>query len=288
MYILTLFLFIWMLYGERFPDEIPWIVEDDIPGICVTDTKEFKGPALWGYINGGADLYLEYGFDKLYAEKIKFDGRQYSIDVYKMLNSASAYGIFSVSHTNCTGRLGNMKFTCINPFQVQIAKGSYYISVINEKGTPAEQILSKKIAEIIVKKCNGADYEVPVLFKKESLKPFIDNIKLMNGRLGLENGFPLWAEYFENLDGFTITLLPIVLDNSKVYIAQVEFVDEDVLKAFIQNMGADPEEILNSSTFINGQNKYLKINGLNKLVFIESSGEPPLIKKCIKLLDFEY
>ena len=288
MYILTLFLFIRMLYGEPFPDKIPWIVEDDIPGISVTDTKEFKGDALWGYINGGADLYLEYGFDKLYAEKIKFDGRQYSIDVYKMLNSASAYGIFSISHTNCIGRLGNIKFSCINPFQVQIAKGSYYISVINEKGTGDEQMLSKKIAEIIVKKCNGADYEVPVLFKKESLKPFIDNIKLMIGRLGIENGFPLWAEYFENLDGFSLTLLPIVLDNSEVYIGQVEFADKDVLKAFIQNMGADPEEILNSSTVINGQNKYLKINGLNKLVLIESPEEPSLIKKCIELLEFEY
>lgn len=65
-------------------NDFPKLVESDFPGSRITREQIFDGGGLWGYINGGADLFLEYGFDKLFLQEIEIDTYRFKIEFYKM------------------------------------------------------------------------------------------------------------------------------------------------------------------------------------------------------------
>ena len=46
-------------------DDFPILSVGDVEGMKIERTEYYDGNALWGLINGGADIYLEYGFDEL-------------------------------------------------------------------------------------------------------------------------------------------------------------------------------------------------------------------------------
>ena len=284
---MVLFLFILGCFTLQVQDDLPKISQQDFPGIELEDSRVFNGNALWGYINGGADIYLEYGFDKLLAQKIKYEGKQYVVDIYKMNNSESAFGIFSVSFLSCDEKLPNTSFSCVTPYQVQFVQGPYYISIVNENGSSAEQKLCKEFANILESKINETSFTFPDLFKKEELLSYYDNVKLIKGSLGLVNGFPLWASYFENLEDFILNLMPIESEELKIYIAEVEFPNTDSMTAFLVNLHLDPGQIKNSSEFIKEDKRYIKKVEDKKLVVIESPNDFSLINKYIKILELE-
>ncbi len=268
-------------------EDILKISEQDLAGIKIEDARVFNGNALWGYINGGADIYLEYGFDVLHAQKVEYEDRKYIVDMYKMNDLESAYGIYSVSHSNCEEKLKNENYSCVMPYQVQFVKGSYYISIINENGTAEEQSVCKSFAEILGNKIEESSYSFPALLLKDELLSFQENTKLLKGRLGLENGFPMWASQFENLENFKIIVMPTETGDDMAYIGVLEFPDSKVMSGFLGNIHIDPDKIKESPALIEKSKIYVKYFDDNSLLLIESLGDLSLIDKYIEILDLE-
>ncbi|MBM4172719.1 MAG: hypothetical protein FJ214_12680, partial [Ignavibacteria bacterium] len=109
----------------------PFLTTSDFPDFKIIRKESFDGDALWGYINGGADIFLEYGFDNLFLQEIELKNHVFKIELYKMINPNSAFGIYSVSHFKCDNKSDKINLTCITPYQIQCAAGDYYISIIN-------------------------------------------------------------------------------------------------------------------------------------------------------------
>jgi hypothetical protein len=55
----------------------------------------FRGEGLFDHINGGADIYFEYGFVELPVQRYAHGEKTVSVEVYKMNDPAAAYGIYS-------------------------------------------------------------------------------------------------------------------------------------------------------------------------------------------------
>ena len=81
--------------------DFPAPTADEAPAIKIIQEKYYDGNALWGHIDGGADLYLEYGFDKLLFQEIELNNIRFRIEYYRMKDPAAAFGIFSVSKFKC-------------------------------------------------------------------------------------------------------------------------------------------------------------------------------------------
>lgn len=275
------------LFALQVQHDLPNITNKDIPGIEIEESRTFNGNALWGYINGGADIYLEYGFDKLLAQKLSYEGKRYVVDVYKMTGPESAFGIFSVSHMNCENKLSENEYSCVSPYQVQLVKGPFYLSIVNENGSNSEQLICKKIADILEDKIVEESYSIPVLFDKEEFIPYIGKVKLLNGRLGIENGFPMWASLFEGIEGFNVVIMPIEFNDSKINIAIIEFADDNFLMTFAQNLDRDSQIMEDNPILIKENQMYLKTLKDNKLIYMESEGDLTLIDKYIKILKLE-
>ncbi|MEJ2537268.1 MAG: hypothetical protein P8048_09495 [Calditrichia bacterium] len=45
--------------------------ENQIPDLQIKETQTYAGKELYGYIDGGAEIYLEYGFVKLAESSLR-------------------------------------------------------------------------------------------------------------------------------------------------------------------------------------------------------------------------
>jgi hypothetical protein len=61
------------------------------------EQKEYNSPkALFDYMDGAAELYLAYGFQRLTVRKFeKSSQRPITLELYEMASSEDAYGLFS-------------------------------------------------------------------------------------------------------------------------------------------------------------------------------------------------
>jgi len=86
---------------EEDRDYLAALLPDDqeISGFSSTGAASYYfGDEMYSYINGGADIYIEYGVTGVvsaYYSNVK--GKNIHIEVYLMENSDAAFGIFSTS-----------------------------------------------------------------------------------------------------------------------------------------------------------------------------------------------
>jgi len=84
---------------------------------------------LYDYIDGGAELYLSYGFTKLWVRKYqKKDQTEIIVDVFDMGSSTNAYGVFSHSRESSSALVGQGSEYAGG--LLIFWKGQYYISIL--------------------------------------------------------------------------------------------------------------------------------------------------------------
>ncbi|MFA7211970.1 MAG: DUF6599 family protein, partial [Bacteroidales bacterium] len=72
------------------------LTESQLPGLAVNSQKEWPGQSLYGFMNGGSELFLEYGFINMTGQHITFSGKTFGIEYYLMETEEAAFGIYSV------------------------------------------------------------------------------------------------------------------------------------------------------------------------------------------------
>jgi|WetSurMetagenome_2_1015567.scaffolds.fasta_scaffold00399_13 hypothetical protein len=189
--------------------------------------RTFSGASLFGYIDGGAELYLEYGFSAAWVTEISFMGGKYKTEIYRMNGPEEAFGIFSVSRYRCKSIPAFTPFACQTKYQLQICSGPYYISIINSSGNKTDSIASLRIGESIVRKIVDPSIDLSAYFHEIKVETIKSNVILAKGKLGLMNGAPDWENYFTDVSGYSVVILP----GKDRTILSVKFKDEaDVAK----------------------------------------------------------
>lgn len=264
--------------------EMPKITAEDMEGLEILNSREFTGNALWGYINGGADLYLEYGFNFLRVENLKQADQEFAVNIYRMKNAAAAFGIFSVSWFNCTGILPEHNISCFTPYQLQFVKAQYYISIINETGNAEAREISLKLARNILAKIEGNNFAIPVVFQKKEFEGIHGQAKFMKGRLGLENGFPAWSGYFENIEKFQVYMFVAKKNDSRIYIAEMILEDKIFVEQLYKNIGLEYSDPVKGTVSYSADRKRCLLSvSENSFVFFESTDTPEQISNYLRL-----
>lgn len=187
------------------PADFLSVQKTGIDNYKVETANYYDGKSLWGYMNGGADLYLEYGFEGLLVQEITYNNIPVKCEIYKMKEPLSAFGIFSVQRHNCKQILGFKTMHCFNTYQFQIAKGNYYISIINQAGTPAAQLISNKLAEEFANQISDREIQFPdhPYFADKRGK-----LIYLKGEISLSNVYPQALSYLDDIAGYNMWLVP--------------------------------------------------------------------------------
>lgn len=165
--------------------------DGDVPNWNLKDSVEtYLGEDLFMYINGGADLYLEYGFDEVAAGRyMNFQSNSILVDVYKMSSIDAAYGVFTLSSTS-KGKpqmLGDQSF--LYDYYLDLWKGPYFIRFTANKKDNGMIDTLMLFAKTIVPKIsiNGKKPQLTQAFHLPGFE--ITNLKYITGIVGLNNIF---------------------------------------------------------------------------------------------------
>jgi len=252
-YYLVFFLFV--VISQAIASDKVALSDDEFPGLKVTETHNYDGGSLWGYMDGGADLYLEYGFQKLTSQAVKCNDITFQVDIFEMNNPLSAFGIYSVNRFRCKeGSDTLVSNDCLNAYQYQIVAGKYYINIVNQVGSSKAIETSLQIGRLFEQKLKG---QPEVAFPNEIKKNLTGNnrikLKLMVGRLGVQNGYPDWSEFLSGWENYHLWMLPVE-GKTLLVLTWNSGVIPPKFKALIEagNESGLPESIVNKSYNISG------------------------------------
>jgi hypothetical protein len=149
-----------------------------IDGWNILEDHLYNRENLYEYINGGAELYLSFGFQTVLSRTyFRTDQPKIIVDLFDMRESANAFGVFC--HTrevvNTTFGQGSQYF----PGLLTFWKDHYYVSILASPETPESKQAVEDLAREIEKsiKQSGSlpellKYLPPKNLKEESIRYF--------------------------------------------------------------------------------------------------------------------
>jgi hypothetical protein len=208
----------------------------EVQGIEEAHSRTFTDASLYGYINGGAELYLEYGFDTLIVTELVCEGRHIKLEAYRMKDPEAAFGIFSVSRFRCSGGAALTEHVCRSAYQLQFSKGPYYVSIINDTGSEADQRKSGEIASLIIDQIGDPPFDPGRFFAEGVDQDVMRGAVLVRGPLGIYNGIPSLVEKFGEASGYSALMIRRGQDT----LASLRFNTEESASAFLKWKTASP------------------------------------------------
>jgi hypothetical protein len=113
-------------------------------------TQVLRGADLYGRIDGGAEVFLELGFDRLLVQAYRSGDGEIEAELYRMRDPLAALGIYLAKCGEESPAPGLEARNTAGPHQLQMVKGSSYlaVNVLSGEGdvTAAMVALARKIS----------------------------------------------------------------------------------------------------------------------------------------------
>ncbi len=165
------------------------------------DVQFYKGDDLFFLINGGADLYMEYGFvDVAAVDYIHSVYGKLYVEVYKMENAKAAFGIFSMSKANSIVKISPSPWIIVSDKFLHIWKADYYITIsgagFNKSGLSSEYFM---LMSCIVDRIKEESI-IPEIFSNYYSGECVDDFAFIMGPLALNNIYSFGFQDIFNIE----------------------------------------------------------------------------------------
>lgn len=223
-------------------------------GVQIKRERVFTGAGLYGFMNGGAEQFLEYGVTKLVARDVVYQGEDYSIEMYDMPGSEEAFGIYSLHIFKCqrADRLGCVD--CLSPYQLQAVVGNTYASVVFPSGSEKAMRGADELLRLYLPPDDTDHLDIPSLLGVSA--PYSGVVKYLKGPISvsgvsaslatLVKGMPYSCIWFvAGKEIGTYRALIYVSDDTAVKELQNRLTASDILEQgndFIYIKGIEEEE----------------------------------------------
>jgi hypothetical protein len=108
--------------------------------------RTFTGQDLFNQIDGGAELFLEFGFASLRLQAYTRDKAELTLDAYEMENGAAALGVYLMKMGRETPFPEIAARNSGEEAQITIVKGRYFVQVDNLGDVPASKAEAAALA----------------------------------------------------------------------------------------------------------------------------------------------
>jgi len=159
--------------------------------------QTFTNETLYNYIDGGADVFLEYGFKELFVQEYRKGENILTIEVYRMSSPLSAFGIYSFRRDRRFRKVNLGNEGTDFDYSLIFWQGDHFVVIqslsfgleVKEDMRSFGEVISKKLGDVWGGKIGLLDY----LPKEHRLKR---SETLVLGPLALSNHFPGPAKVF--------------------------------------------------------------------------------------------
>lgn len=158
------------------------------------DPQEFVGEDLYTYIDGGAEIYQEYGFRRMVVQDYRSPaGKSVSLEIFEMATPAAAYGIYTFKRSG-QGRIVPLgSGTELEDYYLNYWKGRFLVTLTGfDATTPTIDGLLAIAGAVDGKLPEGAGApDLVNALPGEGLRP--QSVKYLKGLLGLNNIYPFYT-----------------------------------------------------------------------------------------------
>jgi len=123
------------------------ISPDRVSSWETSESKTYTRDNLFEYINGGAELYISFGFSKVYSRVYTAENQPGIIlDIFKMNSARDAYGVFTFSSETTNADIGQGAY--LDNGVILFWKDHYYVSIMSypETSESREAIIELALA----------------------------------------------------------------------------------------------------------------------------------------------
>ena len=156
---------------------------------------EFEGEDLYLYINGGAEIYHEFGFKRVLVQDYKNEyEKSISLEIYEMTDPESAFGIYTFKRGDSGEVLKIGSEGSLEDYYLNFWKGKFLITLTGFDSDKETILGLKKIAQGVndLLPDSGKAPHLVKLFPDIGLEK--KRIKYFKGHLALFNSYPFFKE----------------------------------------------------------------------------------------------
>jgi len=211
--------------------------------------RTFTGDGLYGFMDGGAEQYLEYGVSKLVTRDVVFKGEEYTIDIYDLPTPEDAFGIYSLHIFKCADKDMQGCIDCLSTYQMQTVEGNRYISVVFPSGTETARNNATELLRYYVKADPKHMPAFPAVLKLAT--PYSLKVKYLRGPIALSEASITLSKQLNGIKYSRIWFIPEKVTNSfkaLIYVAD----KKDVAKLKATTKGSDIIEESRDYIYIKG------------------------------------
>lgn len=154
----------------------------------------YAGGDLYDYINGGAEIYHEYGFVQVVVQDYVNDaGKSVSVEIFEMKSPASAYGMYTFK-TNSKGKwisIGND--AQLADYYMNFWKGPFLVTLTGFEETQETREGLLDIAKSVGSKIPAGGEKPPIVSFLPGGDLVAQSLKYFTGFLGLRNSHPFFS-----------------------------------------------------------------------------------------------
>lgn len=166
----------------------------------IGDPRVFARADLYGYIDGGAELFFEFGFQQLTQQKYQAGANQIVVDFYRMRDPIAATGVYLMKCGNETPAPALADWNTINRYQLMFVRDRFFVIVNNVTGAAAVAPDMEKLASVVASKL-PASRPLAELTRLPPSGLVKGSVRLIRGPYGFQAIFTLGEGDILLLDG---------------------------------------------------------------------------------------
>lgn len=187
MYKCSFFLLLFLVVSPDSAAAVPTVTPP--PGWQVESSKTYSSENLYGYIDGGAELFLEFGFKELRIVRLTRDKAQLSVEMYRMTELLSALGIYLAKCAPETPMAGVLPRNSGDRYQLALVQGCWFIFINNFDGKKEHLPLMRQLANKLAAQIPDKMMAWPCSLPEQGLVR--DSIRLARGPVALQPVYTL-------------------------------------------------------------------------------------------------
>jgi hypothetical protein len=152
--------------------------------------KVFTSSDLYGYIDGGAEAFLEIGFEQLTVQKYRNGANELIVELYRMTDPTAARGIYVARCGKETPEPSVKARHTASRHQILLQRHRYFLVLNNTAGGAANAPILATAALAMAPKM-PADDPVPVLASLPSAGLVAGSARIFRGPVGLQAVYTL-------------------------------------------------------------------------------------------------
>lgn len=208
--------------------------------IEVLETTRYSAGQLYGYVNGGAELYFEYGFSSLIVQKARIGNQELDVEIWMMNAPVNAVALFSYLRESAIATNVNGWLTVSDASRYLVHMGRWCWVFRTPPHATMEEPVQQALSELLAKKgrsiAEAERYSTPSF---RLLRDSLASVRTYCGPLALQNQASEIAERYTEIQNFTLDVLDMTWGKIPVQLHVLTVKDEEQLRNMLEQWGFD-------------------------------------------------